>query len=115
MLIGAVAAWPLGARGQQSEPMRRIGVLMLYPENDLEGQRRATAFREGLQKLGWVVGRNVQIDFQWGLPSPGPSIARRRVGALIRTAPRADLTWLQRPDCLGGHVGLEVRRETGKE
>jgi putative ABC transport system substrate-binding protein len=47
--------------------MRRIGVLMLYPENDPEGQLRATAFRQGLQKLGWVVGRNVQIDFQWGL------------------------------------------------
>jgi putative tryptophan/tyrosine transport system substrate-binding protein len=41
-------------------------VLMLYPENDPEGQLRATAFRQGLQKLGWVVGRNVQIDFQWG-------------------------------------------------
>jgi putative tryptophan/tyrosine transport system substrate-binding protein len=47
--------------------VRRVGVLMLYPENDLEGQLRATAFREGLQKLGWVVGHNVQIDFQWGL------------------------------------------------
>jgi len=47
--------------------MRRIGVLMLYPENDPEGQLRATAFRQGLQKLGWIVGRNVQIDFQWGL------------------------------------------------
>jgi putative ABC transport system substrate-binding protein len=67
LLGGATAAWPLAARAQQPEPMRRIDVLMLYPENDPEGQRRATAFREGLQKLGWVVGRNVQIDFQWGL------------------------------------------------
>jgi len=64
---GAAAAWPLVARAQQAEHMRRIGVLMLYPENDPEGQLRATAFRQGLQKLGWVVGRNVQIDFQWGL------------------------------------------------
>src|SRR3954454_6042086 len=64
---GAIAAWPLAASAQQSERMRRIGVLMLYPENDPEGQLRATALREGLQKLGWVVGRNVQIDFQWGL------------------------------------------------
>src|SRR5262245_21015156 len=46
--------------------MRRIGVLMLYPESDPEGQRRAAAFREGLQKLGWVAGRNVEINFQWG-------------------------------------------------
>src|SRR6266550_2603499 len=66
-LLGGAAAWPRAARAQQPERVRRIGVLMLYPENDLEGQRRATAFREGLQKLGWVVGRNVQIDFQWGL------------------------------------------------
>jgi hypothetical protein len=58
-------------RAQQGERVRRIGVLMLYPENDPEGQRRATAFREGLQKLGWVVGRNVQIDFQWGLGDAG--------------------------------------------
>ena len=60
---GAVVTWPLAALAQQPEPMRRIGVLMLYPENDPEGQLRATAFRQGL--LGWVVGRNVQIDFQW--------------------------------------------------
>ena len=66
-LIGGAASWPIAARAQQAEHMRRIGVLMLYPENDPEGQLRATAFRQGLQKLGWVVGRNVQIDFQWGL------------------------------------------------
>src|SRR5215813_4096367 len=66
-LLGGAAAWPVAAGAQQPERMRRIGVLMLYPENDPEGQLRATAFRQGLQKLGWVVGRNVQIDFQWGL------------------------------------------------
>src|SRR6478672_12804675 len=67
VLLGGAATWPLPVRAQQPERMRRIGVLMLYPENDPEGQLRATAFRQGLQKLGWVVGRNVQIDFQWGL------------------------------------------------
>ena len=67
LLGGAAVTRPLAALAQQAERMRRIGVLMLCPENDPEGQRRATAFREGLQKLGWVVGRNVQIDFQWGL------------------------------------------------
>jgi putative ABC transport system substrate-binding protein len=46
--------------------MRRIGVLILYPESDSEGQLRATAFRQGLEKLGWVSGRNVQIEFHWG-------------------------------------------------
>jgi hypothetical protein len=66
-LVGGAAAWPLAARAQQPERMRRIGVLMLYPESDPQGQLRATAFRQGLEKLDWTVGRNVQIDFQWGL------------------------------------------------
>src|SRR5262245_55071135 len=88
-LLGGTAAWPLSARAQQPERMRRIGVLMLYPENDPEGQRRATAFREGLQKLGWVVGRNVQIDFQWGL---GDADWIRSVAAqLLRLAPEVIL------------------------
>jgi putative ABC transport system substrate-binding protein len=65
LLGGAAAAWPLAARAQQAG-VRRIGVLMLYPENDPEGQLRATAFRNGLQKRGWAVGGNVEIDFQWG-------------------------------------------------
>jgi putative tryptophan/tyrosine transport system substrate-binding protein len=66
-VVGGAVASPLVARAQQPERMRRIGVLMLYPEDDSEGQARATAFRQGLHKLGWSVGRNVQIDFQWGL------------------------------------------------
>jgi ABC-type uncharacterized transport system substrate-binding protein len=65
-LGGIAAAWPLVSHAQQSERVRRIGVLMLYPENDPQGQLRATGFQEGLQRLGWVAGRNVQIDFQWG-------------------------------------------------
>jgi putative ABC transport system substrate-binding protein len=52
-LVGGVAvAWTLPAHAQQPERMRQIGVLMLYPENDPQGQLRATAFQEGLQKLG---------------------------------------------------------------
>src|SRR5262245_63028509 len=86
---GAAAAWPLVARAQQAELMRRIGVLMLYPENDPEGQLRATAFRQGLQKLGWIVGRNVQIDFHWGL---GDANWVRAAGAeALRLAPEVIL------------------------
>jgi putative ABC transport system substrate-binding protein len=66
LLGGAAVVWPLAARAQQAERVRRIGVLMLYPEGDPQGQLRATAFRQGLEKLGWVVGRNIQLDFQWG-------------------------------------------------
>ena len=54
LVAGAAVSWPLAARAQQPDQIRRIGVLMLYPESDPEGQLRATAFRQGLQKLGWV-------------------------------------------------------------
>ena len=68
--------WPLAARAQQSERMRRIGVLMGYPENDLEGPAFFAAFREGLQKLGWMEGRNIQLDTRW-VP-PDDAEARQR-------------------------------------
>jgi putative tryptophan/tyrosine transport system substrate-binding protein len=61
----AAAAWPLTARGQQPDRARRIGVLVAYPESDPEGQAFVAAFREGLQKLGWVEGRNIRIDYRW--------------------------------------------------
>jgi len=61
-LIGSTAAsWPPIARAQQSERVRRIGVLMGYPENDLEGPAFYAAFREGLEQLGWVEGRNIRF------------------------------------------------------
>ena len=70
-LGGASFAWPLAARAQQTERVRRIGVLMLYPENDPAGQVRAAAFRQGLEKLGWTIGRDLQIDFHWGTGDAG--------------------------------------------
>ena len=60
-LSGAVA-WPLAARAQQGERVRRIGVLMALPANDPEVQARVAAFLQGLQELGWSVGRNVIVD-----------------------------------------------------
>jgi putative ABC transport system substrate-binding protein len=62
---GAAAAWPLAARAQQPERMRRIGVLMGHAENDSEAQAWVAAFREGLQKLGGTEGRNIRIDTRW--------------------------------------------------
>src|SRR5215467_5076149 len=65
--VGAVvAAWPLAARAQQFEQIRRVGVLMNRAEDDPDGQARLTAFVQGLQQLGWVDGRNVRIDVRWG-------------------------------------------------
>ena len=66
-LASGLLAAPLAAQAQQTERMRRVGVLMLYVENDPEGERRATAFRQGLEKLGWTIGRNLQIDYRWGV------------------------------------------------
>src|SRR5438445_11582713 len=65
LLGGTAVAWPTAARAQQPERMRRIGVLMGYPENDLEGTAFFAAFREGLEKLGWVENRNTRFDARW--------------------------------------------------
>jgi len=66
LLGGAAAAWPLAARAQQPDQMRRIGVLMGYAESDLEAQAWVTAFVQGFKELGWIVGRNVSIDYRFG-------------------------------------------------
>jgi putative tryptophan/tyrosine transport system substrate-binding protein len=64
-LVGGAATWPLAARAQQPERMRRIGMLMGYAENDSEAQAWIAAYREGLQKLGWTEGRNIRVDTRW--------------------------------------------------
>jgi putative tryptophan/tyrosine transport system substrate-binding protein len=77
LLLGsAAAAWPLAARAQQRERMRRIGVLMGVAD-DREGQARVTALKQGLQELGWTDGRNIQIEIRFG----GADAARIRAYA----------------------------------
>jgi putative tryptophan/tyrosine transport system substrate-binding protein len=65
-LLGGAAAWPLAARAQQPGAMRRIGVLMSVAADDPDAQAQLAAFAQGLQELGWTVGRNVRIDYRWG-------------------------------------------------
>src|SRR5215472_18996413 len=65
-ILGSAAAWPVAARAQQSQPMRRIGVLMNRAASDPEGQARLAALQQGLEQAGWSIGRNVQIDLRWG-------------------------------------------------
>lgn len=84
-LIGSVAAWPLAARAQQPERMRRIGILMLFAEDDPAGKIRIAAFIEGLQQLGWTVGRNIEIDIRWGAADAVRS--RRQAAELVTLAP----------------------------
>jgi putative ABC transport system substrate-binding protein len=63
-LLGGAAAWPLAARGQQAERVRRIGFLTSVSEND--AQTRLAAFRQGLRELGWTEGHNIRIDYRFG-------------------------------------------------
>jgi len=91
VVIGGAAAWPLAARAQQPERMRRIGVLMALPANDAEGQARVAAFLQGLQELGWSVGRNVIVDFRW---SAGNSAdARKYAAELVALGPDVILAY----------------------
>src|SRR5262249_27519390 len=64
-LIGGAAAWPLAARAQQAERMRRVGVLLPAASDDAQFQAWVGAFLQGLALLGWTIGRNVRIDTRW--------------------------------------------------
>jgi putative ABC transport system substrate-binding protein len=74
---GAAAVWPFAARAQQGERTRRIGVLSHLSENDPTAQQFVAAFRQRLQELGWVDGRNARIDIYWGAGDDALSDTRR--------------------------------------
>src|SRR5262249_11056109 len=69
-LLSGAAVWPLAARAQQPERMRRIGVLMPLGANDLQGQARIAAFLQGLRQFGWT-DQNVRIDYRWSADNDG--------------------------------------------
>ena len=83
--LGSAAAWPLAARAQQGERVRRIGVLMNIEQDDPESQARLAAFRQALQELGWVDGRNILMEYRWG--APDVARARKLAAELIALAP----------------------------
>jgi putative ABC transport system substrate-binding protein len=82
-LLGGAAAWPIGARAQ--ERVRRIGVLMNIAADDPQAQSRIEAFLQGLQPLGWTVGRNLQIDVRWA--AADADLFRRYATELVALAP----------------------------
>jgi putative tryptophan/tyrosine transport system substrate-binding protein len=91
-LVGGAAAWPLAARAQQQpDRARRIGVLMAHSESDPEFIAYLTAFRDGLQKLGWTEGRNIQIASRWGALDDAES-RQRSAKELIALQPDLILT-----------------------
>jgi putative tryptophan/tyrosine transport system substrate-binding protein len=69
-LLGSAAAWPLAVRAQQPDRMRRVAVLINFAESDPGGQKRLAAFREVLQRRGWQIGTNLQIDYRWDVSNP---------------------------------------------
>jgi putative tryptophan/tyrosine transport system substrate-binding protein len=83
-LLGGAAAWPLAARAQQGERVRRIGVLMVQPASDSEGQARRAAFRQSLQQLGWSEGQNLRVDTHWATANED---VRRHAAELAALAP----------------------------
>jgi putative ABC transport system substrate-binding protein len=130
LLGGAVATWPLAARAQQAERMRRIGILMSLAADDKQAQARLAAFLQGLQELGWTDGRNVRIDIRWGT---GDSDRNRRhaaelvglapdvilasggsvVGTLLQATSTVPIVFTQTPDPVGAGFVESLARPGG--
>jgi ABC-type uncharacterized transport system substrate-binding protein len=90
-LLGTgIAGWPLAARAQRRDPMRRIAVLFPGAAEDQDGQARLSAFLQGLQQLGWTDGRDVRIDYRWG--GGAADRMRKYAGELVALAPDVILT-----------------------
>jgi putative tryptophan/tyrosine transport system substrate-binding protein len=86
LLGGAVTAWSsLAARAQQGDRLRQVGIFMDLAEEDLEGQARVSAFREGMQNLGWIEGRNVKYDYRW--TAGNPAVMERYAAELVALKP----------------------------
>jgi putative ABC transport system substrate-binding protein len=85
LLGGAAATWPLAARAQQPERMRRIGVLLSTAADDPESSARTASFLKGLQQLGWIEGRNLRIDIRWA--AGDAELYRKYAAELVALAP----------------------------
>jgi putative tryptophan/tyrosine transport system substrate-binding protein len=129
-LLGGAAAWPLAARAQQGERMRRVGVLSSLTADDPEGQARLAAFLQGLQQLGWSDGRNVRIDTRWAageadhidryageLAALAPDIilavGAATVGPLQRAARTTPIVFVQVTDPVGAGYVASLARPGG--
>ena len=85
LIGGAAAAWPLAARAQQGGRPRRIGMLILYAEDDPRGRARVTMFHEGLRQLGWAESQNLSLDHRWGIGDADR--ARTAASEIVALAP----------------------------
>ena len=85
VIVGSGAAWPLAARAQQGEHMRRIGVLMNFGADDREAPASVEAFSQGLAESGWIIGRDARIDYRWY--QGNPEAARAYAAELLTLTP----------------------------
>jgi putative ABC transport system substrate-binding protein len=129
-LLGGAIAWPIAARAQQGERLRRIGILMTLAADDPQGQARLTAFVQGLQQLDWIDGRNVRIDTRWGegdadryrryaaeLVALAPDVilagGGSSVGPLLQTTRSVPIVFVQTPDPVGAGFVESLGRPGG--
>jgi putative ABC transport system substrate-binding protein len=102
----AALPWPLPARAQQPEGIRRIGVLWPDTEADSYGQSRIASLREALQNLGWTEGRNLRFDLRWGASADDPDRIRRYARELVALAPDVIVAG-------SGGIAIELKRTSG--
>ena len=69
-VVGGAAAWPLAGQAQQPEGIRRVGVMLLWRENDPLARASVTAFAQALVRFGWVEGKNIRIDYRFAASDP---------------------------------------------
>ena len=126
LLGGAAAVWPLAARAQQRERMRRIGVFMPGVADDPENEARNAAFLQGLGELGWIVGRNVRIDYRWGAvdleryhviaavsPDVVLALGYSTVSALQKATRSVPIVFASATDPVGGGLVASLARPGG--
>jgi putative ABC transport system substrate-binding protein len=130
LLGGAAASWPLAARAQQAERVRRIGILMNATAGDPEAQTYVAAFEQGMQEFGWSVGRNLRVDLRWGgddadrtrqyaaeLAALSPDVMLAAGGPIIRAMQQATRTlpivFAQSIDPVGAGVVASLARPGG--
>jgi putative tryptophan/tyrosine transport system substrate-binding protein len=130
LALGGAATWPLAARAQQGERIRRIGVLMNLAEDDPESQARMSGFVQALQQLGWTDGRNVRIEIRWAaadperfrkyateLITPAPDVllagAGSSVTALQQVTRAVPIVFVNTPDPVGAGLVASLARPGG--
>jgi len=128
--LGGAGAWPLAARAQQGERMRRVGVLLGLVADDPEGQARLARYQQALQQLGWIEGRNLRIDIRWGggnaddvrkyaaeLVAMGPDVilatASFSTGALLQATRSVPIVFTNVPDPVGAGFVESLARPGG--